>query len=338
MPGAWSTNQRFGTLVDAPRVLVTGAAGYLGSQLIAGLAADAARRPAALVAMDVREVPAEVRLPGVAYETADIRAPELGELLERHAIDTVVHLASIVTPGKLSNREFEYSVDVLGTENLLKACVLAGVRKIIVSSSGAAYGYHADNPAWISEDAPVRGNREFAYSWHKRLVEEMLDDYRVQAPQLAQLVFRIGTILGETVRNQITDLFDKPRLIAIRGSDSPFVFIWDQDVVGCLCVAVHSDKTGIYNLAGDGALRIHEIAAQLDKRCVVLPAWLLQAALALLKPLGLTQYGPEQVNFLRYRPVLANRRLKEQFGYVPKKTSAEVFEFYLAARARRSAS
>jgi UDP-glucose 4-epimerase len=318
--------------VGAPRVLVTGAAGYLGSQLIAALASEAVRKPAAVVAMDVREVPPENRLAGVDYETADIRAPDLAATLQRHAIDTVVHLASIVTPGRNSNREFEYSVDVLGTENLLKACVIAGVARIVVSSSGAAYGYHADNPAWISEDQPVRGNREFAYSWHKRLVEEMLADYRAHEPQLQQVVFRIGTILGETVRNQITDLFDKPRLIAIRGADSPFVFIWDQDVVGCMLEAVYSEKSGIYNVAGDGAMRIHEIAAQLDKRCVVLPAWLLQAALAVLKPLGLTQYGPEQVNFLRYRPVLANRRLKEQFGYVPKKTSAEVFEFYLAAR------
>jgi len=323
--------------VNAPRVLVTGAAGYLGSQLIAALAQDAARKPAALVAMDVRDLPVEARLPDVVYETADIRTPGLDALLARHAIDTVVHLASIVTPGKNSDREFEYSVDVLGTENLLKACVAAGVEKIVVSSSGAAYGYHGDNPAWISEAQPLRGNQAFAYSWHKRLVEEMLAGYRVQAPQLAQVVFRIGTILGETVRNQITDLFDKPRLIAIRGADSPFVFIWDKDVVGCMLQAVYSDRTGIYNVAGDGALRIQEIAARLDKRCVVLPAWLLQAALALLKPLGLTQYGPEQVNFLRYRPVLSNRRLKEVFGYVPKKTSAEVFEFYLAARARRSA-
>ncbi|MGP1677249.1 MAG: epimerase, partial [Burkholderiales bacterium] len=201
--------------------------------------------------------------------------------------------------------------------------------------SGAAYGYHADNPAWIGEDAPLRGNQEFAYSWHKRLVEEMLADYRVRAPQLKQVVFRIGTILGETVRNQITDLFDQPRLIAIRGSVSPFVFIWDQDVVGCMRAAVHSDKSGIYNVAGDGALGIHEIAARLGKRCVVLPAWLLRSALAVLKPLGLTQYGPEQVNFLRYRPLLANRRLKEVFGYVPQKTTSEVFEFYLAARSRR---
>jgi len=322
--------------VGAPRVLVTGAAGYLGSQLVAALAAGA-RRPAHLVAMDVREVPREGRLAGAAYETADIRAPDLAAMLERHTIDTVVHLASIVTPGRNSKREFEYSVDVLGTENLLRACVAAGAGKIIVSSSGAAYGYHADNPAWITEDAPVRGNQAFAYSWHKRLVEELLADYRARAPQLRQVVFRIGTILGETVRNQITDLFEKPRLIAIRGSDSPFVFIWDQDVVGCMLEAVYSDRTGVYNVAGDGALGIREIAARLGKRCLVLPAWLLQIALALLKPLGLTQYGPEQVNFLRYRPVLDNHRLKQVFGYVPQKTSAEVFEFYLAARERRNA-
>jgi UDP-glucose 4-epimerase len=137
------------------------------------------------------------------------------------------------------------------------------------------------------------------------------------------------------VRNQITDLFDKPRLIAVQGSDSPFVFIWDQDVVGCILHALAADKSGIYNVAGDGALTIHKIAARLGKHCLVLPAWLLQGALAVLKALGLTQYGPEQVDFLRYRPVLDNRKLKEEFGYVPRKTSAEVFEFWRAAREAR---
>ena len=151
--------------------------------------------------------------------------------------------------------------------------------------------------------------------------------------QLEQVVLRIGTILGATVRNQITDLFDKPRLLAIAGSESPFVFIWDQDVVAIILRAIGDGPAGIYNVAGDGALTLREIAARLGKRRLVLPAWLLKGALAVLKPLGLTQYGPEQLDFLRYRPVLLNTRLKTVFGYTPRYTSAEVFEIYREARA-----
>jgi len=313
------------------RVLITGAGGYLGRQVLERLAAlPPGQRPEVLVAHDLRAPAA--RLDGVDYAMGDIRSPELGSLIERHRIDTVVHLAAIVTPGRRSNRELEYDVDVNGTRNVLSACVCRGVRRLIVSSSGAAYGYHADNPAWLTEDMPVRGNEVFPYAHHKRLVEELLADYRVRQPQLEQVVLRIGTILGATVRNQITDLFDKPRLLAIAGADSPFVFIWDQDVVAIILRALGEGPAGIYNVAGDGALTLREIAARLGKRRLVLPAWLLKGVLAVLKPLGLTQYGPEQLDFLRYRPVLLNTRLKTVFGYTPRYSSAEVFELYRAAR------
>ena len=319
---------------SAERVLVTGGGGYLGSQVIAALAERGAE---SVVCLDVRELPPERRRPGVVYAAADIRdRARLEALLREHRIDTVVHLAAIVTPGKKADRDVEYQVDVVGTRNVLDACVAAGVGHVVISSSGAAYGYHADNPAWLTETDAILGNEEFAYSWHKRLVEEMLADYRRNAPQLQQTVFRIGTILGETVANQITALFDKPRPLAIAGSDSPFVFIWDQDVVGAILHALSGAPPGIYNVAGDGALTIHEIAARMGKRCRVLPPALLQAALWVGKRLGLTQYGPEQLRFLRYRPVLANARLKTVFGYVPRKTSAEVFDFWWAARRARS--
>jgi UDP-glucose 4-epimerase len=307
-------------------VLVTGAAGHLGGAVLAALAGRVGR----LAAVDVRD-PA-VRREGVDYRIADVRDPGLAKHLREHEVETVVHLASIVTPAPGMTREFMHSVDVLGTQNVLDACLAAGVRKIVVSSSGAAYGYHADNPAWIGEEQPLRGNPEFAYAHHKRLVEELLARYRAAHPELQQVVFRIGTVLGAGIRNQITDLFDRPRLLAIRGSDSPFVFVWDEDVAGAIERAVSTDRTGVFNLAGDGALSIRRIAEKLGKRCLSLPAWLIQGALAVLRPLGLTQYGPEQVNFLRYRPVLANRRLKENFGYLPRYTSEQAFDAFLAAR------
>ena len=314
------------------RIFVTGAAGYLGSTLLEALAPRLqSGELQTLVASDVRETPAKSRLPGVEYVIHDVRSPGLAPLLAARGIESVVHLAAIVTPGARSNRELEYAVDVLGTRNVLEACVAANVRQVIVTSSGAAYGYHADNPEWLSEDDPVRGNEAFAYSHHKRLVEELLAVYRREQPQLRQVVFRVGTILGETTRNQITALFDRPRLIALRGSRSPFVFIWDQDVVGAIEHALRTDAAGIYNVAGDGALSIQEIAGRLGKRCLTLPPSLLRAVLAALHPLRLTRYGPEQVDFLRYRPVLDNRRLKQELGYTPRKTSREVFDFYCRA-------
>jgi|WetSurMetagenome_2_1015567.scaffolds.fasta_scaffold288822_1 UDP-glucose 4-epimerase len=315
------------------RVLVTGADGFLGRGLLAALAAPSgATRPAALVATDVREVPAERRLAGVSYLVQDVRDPAMAATLASHRIDSVVHLASIVTPGKGSKREFEYSVDVLGTKNVLDASIAQGVQHLVVSSSGAAYGYHADNPAWLRETDTLRGNEVFAYAHHKRLVEEMLAQARTSHPALAQTVLRIGTILGERVDNQITALFEKPRLLAIRGSASPFVFVWDEDVTGAIVHALRTRHAGCFNLAGDGALALAEIARRLGKPLLPLPAGLLKVALAVGSTLGLTRYGPEQLDFLRYRPVLLNTALKQDFGYRPAKTSAEAFDAFVAAR------
>jgi UDP-glucose 4-epimerase len=310
----------------ARRVLVTGADGFLGRGLLQALARQGGME--AIVATDVRDVPAERRLSCVTYLRQDVRDPSLADTLRTHTIDAVVHLASIVTPDPRMGRALAYDVDVRGTRNVLEACVASGVAQIVVSSSGAAYGYHADNPAWLRETDALRGNESFAYSHHKRLVEEMLADYRTRAPRLAQTVLRIGTILGERVDNQITALFEKPRLLAVRGSDSPFVFIWDEDVTGAILHALRTRHAGRFNVAGDGALTLPQIAARLGKPLLALPA-----GLAVGKVLRLTRYGPEQLDFLRYRPVLLNTALKEEFGYVPRKTSAQALDAFIAARA-----
>ncbi|MCA0345450.1 MAG: SDR family oxidoreductase [Actinobacteria bacterium] len=307
------------------RVLVTGGAGFLGSNVAAALARRADVE--LVVAGDVREP--SVLPEGVQFARCDVTdATAIAPLLREYGIDTVVHLAAIVNPGR--DVALEYRVDVEGSANVLAACVEAGVTRIVVSSSGAAYGYHADSPAWIDETVPARGSDEFPYSKHKRLVEEMLAAYREDHPSLTQTVFRIGTILGPTVNNQITALWNGNRVLHIAGSDSPFVFIWVDDVAAAMVRAATGGPAGIYNVAGDGALTVPEIAARIGKPLLTVPAWALTGALWLGRSLRLTEHGPEKVRFLRYRPVLANDRLKREFGFTPTRTSREAFEEYLA--------
>ena len=307
------------------RVLVTGGNGFLGHSVVQGLA-GAGDEVELIVSADLHHPEASRRTEGVDYVVADVTdASAISGPIGEHRIDTVVHLASIVNPGANTTVEQEFAVDVTGSKNVFDACLAHGVKRVVVSSSGAAYGYHADNPAWLTEDDPVRGTDTFPYSLHKRLVEEQLAGLRESNPELEQVVLRIGTILGESVDNQITDLFRARRPLKIRGSESPFVFIWDQDVVEVILLGVLGEKTGIFNVAGDGAMTIDEIAAELGKKPRPVPVWALKAALWTGHLLDLTPHGPAQTDFLTYRPVLDNRRLKEDFGFTPRYTTREAF-------------
>jgi UDP-glucose 4-epimerase len=311
-------------------ILITGAAGYLGSLLVEKLSVEKAILGLQhIVATDVN--PLKTCPSGVVFEKLDIRDSTAINLFKKYHIDCVVHLASIVNPKGKSQRDFEHSVDVLGTKNILKACTEAGVKRIIVSSSGAAYGYHPENVKPLVEQDAIRGNEAFAYSYHKRLIENELQSYREKHPELQQTIFRVATILGERVDNQITDLFKKPFQIGIPGTAIPFSFIWDEDAVECFKKAIFSSQTGIYNLSGDGYVTLKERAQVLKKPIVYIPSKLLEGSLAVLKILGLTQYGPEQTLYLKYRPTLSNQKLKDEFGFIPRKSSHDVFDFYVCS-------
>ncbi len=313
------------------RVLITGGGGYIGSQLVARLV----KRPVdrvQVVVTDVRPPARKHESSNVTYETIDVRDPKLADLLSLHHVETVVHLASIVTPGTKHNRELEHSVDVLGTENVLQCCVATGVEHLIVTSSGAAYGYHADTPVPVTEDAPLRANPEFTYADNKRQIEERLANYRGEHPELKQLIFRPGVVLGEHTNNQITDLFRKRGMLGVAGYSAPWTFVWDEDVVSCIERGIDERSEGIYNLVGDGALPLREVARLVGIPYCPLPSWLLRWGIWSLQRIGATQYGSEQVDFLRYRPVHSNEKLKREFGFQPSKTSRQALQFYLEHR------
>ncbi len=305
------------------RVLITGAAGDIGSRLVTFFANN----------KDVTLFTTDLTKPLVTgdytHQNFDVRNPNFFEWVKEICPHVVVHLASIIQlPAKML-RSDAYAIDVLATKNLMEACLEIDVKKVVLTSSGAAYGYWKDNADWLTEDMPIRGNEDYFYSSHKRQVEELMLYYRKHQPQLKQVVLRPGTVLGPNFQNPITNMFAQKSITGIRGCDSPFVIIWVDDLVAYLIEAVMGEIEGVYNVAGDGTLSLQKIAQRLNKSYIAWPSWLLRGLLSVLKPLKLSQYGAEQVKFIEFRPVLDNDKIKRNFKHQPSKTTRQAFESFL---------
>ncbi len=308
------------------KVLITGISGFVGSMIVKKiLNSDSLQEKVTeIIGVDIRE-PNWIKDYNIKFYKASITDDSMESIFKEHQVESVIHLASMMAPTSKLSRKQEYDIDVGGTENVCQMAIKHGVKQFITASSGAAYGYYADNPEWIKETDALRGNYEMPYAYHKKLIDELLQDTQKKHPDFKVLTFRIGTILGDTISNQITDLYKKPILFGVRGGDSRFVYIYDEDVADAFIHGLVNEKKGIFNLIGDGALDLEEQAQLLGKKSVRIPYSFLKWGIGSLRALKLTQYNVEKINFVRYRPVLLNKSLKEDFGFTPKHTSKQAF-------------
>jgi len=322
------------------KILITGAAGCLGSRLVHALTEianntyqdqshDSLQESALEVfATDIKESPF-ADTTNFFYQRFDLRSKEFDLWLEKVRPDKVVHLASILQISKQMTREMAHEIDVVATKKLLEHSIKLGVEKFIVTTSGAAYGYYPQNKDVITEERATKGNGDYFYSAHKAEVEAIMAEYREKHPKLKQVVFRPGAILGPDFHGPVVNLFQQKMIVGLIGYPGPFNFIWSEDIVDYIIEALTTDITGEYNIAGDGTLSMQDIAKRLHKPYLPLPAWLIQGVLAIAKPLGLSQYGPEQVKFIKYRPVLANDKIKKVFSHQPRYTSQQALDVFL---------
>jgi nucleoside-diphosphate-sugar epimerase len=134
------------------RVLVTGAAGFVGSHLTPYLAA----RGFEVRAIDVHP-PAGYAAKSVDFRVQDIREPKgLAAALE--GIDTVFNLASVHLDVHATSAQFE-SVNVRAVEQLIALGAAARVRRLVQVSSVGVYGHVAAPPA--AEDAPLDPENDY---------------------------------------------------------------------------------------------------------------------------------------------------------------------------------
>jgi len=161
------------------RVLVTGGAGYIGSHTVVELIQAGHE----VVVLDNLCNSSELSLRRVEQITGcrvkfirgDVRDFELlHDIFASHPVDSVIHFAGLKSVSQSLSRPLDYyNTNVAGTITLCRAMALAGVFRMIFSSSATVYGQPETMP--VQEEHPT-GNPVNPYGRSKLMVEKVLED------------------------------------------------------------------------------------------------------------------------------------------------------------------
>jgi len=264
-------------------VAVTGPTGEIGRAFISALE----RVPEVDRVIGMARRPFD--LAGHGWEKTEYRR---GDVLDRDAVDelvdgadVVVHLAFAIIAGDSASRE----VNLTGSRNVFEAAAAAGAKRLVYTSSVAAYGFRRGMPDLLSEDEPLQGSSRHPYSAHKAEVEaelaEALEDSDTEAfvfrpcivagPEATLLLDLIPLLaIGQRIPGPLRWALGKvPELRPVLPDPGvPFQLVHHDDVAAALCAAVigHAEP-GVYNLAGPGQLTITDLAHALGWHAVPAP-------------------------------------------------------------------
>jgi len=257
------------------RTLVTGGAGFIGSNLVDALLA----RGAAVTVVDDlstgrRENLDEALENGAALVEADIRdRSAMEELVGRERPEVVFHLAAQIDVRRsIADPAFDASINVGGTANVLEAARGGGVRRVVfVSTGGAIYGEGEGKALPLGEDSPVEplsayGQSKFAGEGYLALYERLYG--------LSTVALRLGNVYGPR-----QDPLGEAGVIAIfcgrlRAGERPTVFgdgtqtrdyIYVGDVVAAAIAAAESEATGPINVGTGIETDVLELARLLGE-------------------------------------------------------------------------
>jgi UDP-glucose 4-epimerase len=264
-----------------------------------------------------------------------------GDILDRKAVDAlvadadiVVHLAFII----MGSREESARVNLTGTRNVFEASVASPrTRRLVYTSSVAAYGYHSDNPVPITEDVPPRGSPEHYYSEQKAACEAALAEVTAdsslevfilrpcivagpKAPALAEAM--PWTRLPERVRkiSEALPLLKPP----FPDPGTPMQLVHHDDVASAIALAATtSAPPGAYNLAADGVLSISDVVGALGARPVPVPRIAMTAVSEVMARVPFLPSALEWLHAGRASTVMDTSKAKSQLGWTPKYTAAE---------------
>ena len=277
-------------------VAVTGPTGEIGRAFIRSL--ERSREVGRIVGMARRPFdPAAHGWKRTEYRRGDVLDRASVEGLVEGA-DVVVHLAFVVLKASSETRH----VNVEGSRNVFEAAVAAGAKRLVYSSSVAAYGFPEDLDGPITEDVPALGHARHPYSAHKAEVEEVLDD-ALSGGETEAWVFRPCIVAGPDAPALIAQARWPDRLpgplASLAGAVGvlpdpgvPFQLVHHDDVATALRAGVVGrGEPGAYNLAAAGEVTMSDLAAAIGYRTVPMPKLAVEAAAELDRPPPLPARG-----------------------------------------------
>ena len=135
----------------SPRILVTGAAGQIGSELVVALRKRYGDRN--VVATDKAVTRAQVA-PGFLEQLDVMHLSSVERAMKSHEIDTVYHLAAILSAVGESNPDLAWDVNMAGLKNVLDASARHGVQRVFWPSSIGVFGPDAPKER-APQDTPL---------------------------------------------------------------------------------------------------------------------------------------------------------------------------------------
>jgi len=180
--------------VDSGPVLVTGASGHLGANLVRRLLADG--QPVR-VFLHPDHDPRGVDGLDLERTWGDLRDPRAVDAAVRGCA-RVYHCGALVSTiaGDAHHRRLLFETNVLGTRHVLEAAHLHGVRRVVVTGSFSAVGHHLDDPAAPSDESVAFYPFERAMPYERTKVLAELECLRAAARGLDVVVATSCAILG----------------------------------------------------------------------------------------------------------------------------------------------
>ncbi|MGC8626983.1 MAG: NAD-dependent epimerase/dehydratase family protein [Acidimicrobiales bacterium] len=328
---------------------VTGSTGHLGGLLLAELLSDpgvaevrsVARRPLAGANLFSGPIGHETGSTSEHARLVHVQADLTDELARRSlsGVDLLYHLGAQVWRGRgPAGLGDMYRANVGGTQNVLSAQPGA----VVFASSASVYGAWPDNPVPMDEDHVARPNPECEYAQQKLLGEQLCLGCRGSAKVA---VVRLGAVLGPHADARVARSLQGYRLAvpAVRGVVQAVQWVEETDAVAALLAAGRALTAGgtggmgngnldgeVVNAASTDWLNADQMAAIAGSRVVNLPSPVLMRLSELGRRLRLAPFGADRAALIGGPLAMSSGKAQRLLGWVPKWTSAQVFEAAIA--------